>query len=177
VGRQIPDEDDELELPGNLDGDEEAPGIAEADELALAEIDDGPEEIGLDTETGAIDPFEFPIDPEEDLSLLDDGPLEEVVAEVDAEGEEGGWLEESEGSSEPLGEDLVDDDEDDEYSLDDGGLEGVDDPMLDDIEEQEDLLGEDDDEDEPAREAHDELDDDTLPEPLQQTGSSSAKAC
>jgi hypothetical protein len=137
VGRPIQDEEELLELPPPLDADDEATGVPEAEELALADIDDGPEDIGLDTEVGTADAFEPGVDADEDDSALDDEPAGELVAEVDAEGEESGWLEESEGSGEPYtDEDLADDDEDYDSS-DDGGLEGVDDPLADGLDDEE----------------------------------------
>jgi hypothetical protein len=146
VGRRITDEEELLELPPPLDGDDEA-GVPGTEELALADIDDGPEEIGLETELGMTDGFEPGVDAiEEQASVLDDEPAGELIAEVDAEGDEGGWLEESEGSSEPWSdEDLDDDDED--YAGEDGGLEGVDDPLADGLEDDdgESQLDEDDD--------------------------------
>jgi hypothetical protein len=146
VGRPILDDEEDLELPPPLDADDEAIGVPGAEEAAVADIEDGPEEIGLDAEVGTADGFEPGVDPlEEQASVLDDEPAGELVAEVDAEGDEGGWLEESEGSAEPWAdEELADDDED--YAGDDGGLEGVDDPMADglDDEEGESSLGDDD---------------------------------
>lgn len=112
-----------------------------AEELALSEIQDGPEDIGLDTETGVVDPFEVPIDGADDASMLEDGTLDDNFVELDAEGEEeGGWLEGSEGSGALLADDSDGVDDDDEtHSTDDGGLEGVDDPMLDGLTDEEDL--------------------------------------
>jgi hypothetical protein len=146
VGRRIPDEEELLELPPSLGADDEATGVPEADELAVMDIDDGPEEIGLEIELGTVDGFEPGVDAlEEQASVLEDEPAGELVADVDAEGDESGWLEESEGSNEPWDEDdLADDDED--YAGDDGGLEGVDDPLADglDDEDGESSLGDDD---------------------------------
>jgi hypothetical protein len=139
VGNPIADDDEALELPGSLDGDDEVPGVAESEELALAEIPDGPEDIGLETETGMLDSFEPGIDDDEEPNsmLLDEGSHDDFMAEVDADGDEGGWLEESEGLAGAFEDDLsLDDDED---FVDDGGLEGVDDPMLDGIEDEEDM--------------------------------------
>lgn len=135
MGRPLPDDDELLELPKPLDADDEAPGLPEAEELALAEIGDGPEEVGLDTELGALDPFEPVVDVVDDdvsVSALEDEPAaEDIVAELDAEGDESGWLDESEGSNEDWDDDF--DTGEEEGFYDDGGLEGVDDPMLDSL--------------------------------------------
>jgi hypothetical protein len=148
VGRPVLDEEElhELELPPPLDADDEATGVPGAEDVALAEIGDGPEDIGLDAEVGMTDGFEPGVEPlEEQASVLEDEPAGELIAEVDAEGDEGGWLEESEGSAEPWSDGELDDDDED-YAGDDGGLEGVDDPLADglDDEDGESHLGDDD---------------------------------
>ena len=164
MGKPIDEDDEALELPAPLDGDDEVPGVAESEELALAEIPDGPEEIGLETETGMLDSFEPGVDLlEEPSMLLDEGAHDDFLAEVDADGEEGGWLEESEG----LGGSSFDEDlslDDDEDFVDDGGLEGVDDPMVDGIDDDEDAKpGLDAEADE-----HDDLGEDLLREIVQE---------
>ena len=149
MGKLIPDDDEVLELPAPLDGDDEAPGVAEAEELALAEIPEGPEDIGLETEVGMLDSFEPSVDLDEEPSMLDDvSPMQdELLGEVDIDDEEGGWLEESEGGGQGAwDDDLVDDDEDEDF-VDDGGLEGVDDPMLDGLDDEEESVALDADSD------------------------------
>jgi hypothetical protein len=148
VGKPIADDDELLELPAPLDGDDEAPGVAEAEELALAEIGDGPEDIGLETEVGMLDSFEPGVDLDEEPSMLDDvSPMQDdLLAELDDDDEEGGWLEESEGTGGAFDDDLVDDEEDEGFT-DDGGLEGVEDPMLDGLDDEEDSVSLDADND------------------------------
>jgi hypothetical protein len=148
VGKPMAEDDELLELPAPLDGDDEAPGVAEAEEFALAEIPDGPEDIGLETELGMLDSFEPGVDLDEEPSMLDDvSPMQdELLAEVDSEDEEEGWLEESEGAEGVFDDDLVDDEEDEGFA-DDGGLEGVEDPMLDGLDDEEDSVSLDADND------------------------------
>lgn len=147
MGRPIPDDDEPLELPREFDADDEAAGLPEAEELAFAEISDGPEEVGLDTELGMFDAFEPAIDADDDISVLEDETLGELVAELDADGEESGWLEESEGSGEVWEDDVSEDEE--EYGHNDGGLEGVDDPLVDGLSDDEESTALDDDGDGP----------------------------
>jgi hypothetical protein len=141
VGKPIPEDDEVLELPAPLDADDEAPGVAEAEELALAEIPDGPEDIGLETEVGMLDSFEPGVDLDEEPSMLDDvSPLQDdLLGELDTDDEEGGWLEESEGAQGSWDDDLVDDVEGEGF-VDDGGLEGVEDPLLDGLDDEEDSV-------------------------------------
>jgi hypothetical protein len=142
VAKEIPDDDEVLELPPSLDGDDEVPGFAEADELALAEIGDGPEDVGLEVEVGMLDGFEPGVDLDDEPSMLDDTmpAQDDLLAELDADDDdEGGWLAESEGSEGSWDDDLVDDNEEGGF-VDDGGLEGVDDPMLDGLDDEETSL-------------------------------------
>jgi hypothetical protein len=143
------DEDDDLlaELDEELDeiakGDIEAPvgaseelGLEDADPLA-DEIDEAPEEVGLDVETldGAAGGEEAFDDDEDEPSALDDSKLELDNDFDDEEEDEDGWTAESEGSAGSWDEDLLDDSEDE--PADDGGLEGVEDPTLDDFVDEE----------------------------------------
>ncbi len=146
MGKLI-DEDDELpeleDTPEVSEGnDEEALGIEDAEELTLAEIEDGPEEIGLDTETlESADAFEGALDEELENGLVgDDAPLE-LGNDLEDEGEEDGWTEESEGSGGAWDDDTLDDElaEEDEELDEDGGLEG-----LEELEELEDSALDDD---------------------------------
>jgi hypothetical protein len=147
VTKDIDDDDDLLaELDEELDeiakGDLEAPGgsseelgLEDADALA-DEIDEAPEEVGLDVETldhaaGGEETF----DDDDDDSALDDSKLELDADDDDEEEDEDGWTAESEGSAGSWDEDLLDEGEDD--PADDGGLEGVEDPTLDDFVDEE----------------------------------------
>ena len=142
--KDIDDEDDLLaELDEELDeiakGDLEAPGksseelgLEDADALA-DEIDDAPEDVGLDVETldsaaGGEDAFD---DDEDGPSALDDSKLELENDFDDEEADEDGWTAESEGGAGSWDDDLLDEGEDE--PADDGGLEGVEDPSLDDF--------------------------------------------
>jgi hypothetical protein len=134
VGNVLDDDDTLEELRDSLpplaaeDGAEEL-GIDGSDE---SEIDEGPEEIGLDVETldAGSDELDLPED-EEGGSVLDDDKLE-LDGDLDDELDEDGWLDESEGAGAAWDDDsLVD--EDDAPDEDDGGLDGVEDPSLDDF--------------------------------------------
>lgn len=132
----VPDDDDDTldelqdELPplSTQDAEEEL-GLEGADE---PELDEGPEEIGLDVETldAEADELDLPEDGDEGY-LLDDDKLE-LEGELDDELDEDGWLDESEGAGAAWDDDTLDD-EDDVADDDDGGLEGVEDPSLDDF--------------------------------------------
>jgi hypothetical protein len=138
------DDDDALEdlsdsLPpvleeGALEDGAEEVGVEGADE---PEIDDGPEEIGLDVETldAGGDELDLP-DDEEQGSALDDDKLE-LDGDLDDEREEDGWLDESEGAGAAWDDESLDDQDDAPDDDDDGGLEGVEDPSLDDFAEEE----------------------------------------
>jgi rRNA biogenesis protein RRP5 len=133
VGNETDEDDAPEELsdslpPLSLDDPEEQ-GIDGADE---AEIDDGPEDVGLDVETldPAGDELDLP-DDEEGGYALDDDKLD-IEGELDDALDEDGWLDESEGAGSAWDDDALDD-EDDDSDDDDGGLEGVEDPSLDDF--------------------------------------------
>jgi hypothetical protein len=151
VGRAIrDDEDDFLELPRASDADDEEVGVLDADELLFSDIGDESEDVGLDADPLGIADGMLALDDEKDdgtpSSLLDDAPLE-LDAEVDAEGEEGGWTEDNEGSGE-LWEDDLAIELPSEAVDEDAGEEGVDDPLLDGLpDERAPALSEDDDED------------------------------
>lgn len=138
MGKWI-DEEDEDELPELTDelGDDEQLGIDQDDTFGADEIDDGPEEVGLDVETlegGELDSA-LDEDDDESPSLLDEGPLDLGVDDDDGVDEDG-WTEESEGSGSAFDEDDQLLEEEEEGLEDDGGLEGVEDPTLDDFAEE-----------------------------------------
>ncbi len=112
-------------------GADEPLGVDDAEALVSADIADGPEEVGLDTEAGlGRDGQDYGLlDDEPEGEADENEPLEGFEPELDADDEdEGGWTDDSEGSNEPVDTDAI---ADDETPLeDDGGLEGVDDPML-----------------------------------------------
>lgn len=146
------DEDDELPvLTDELDAEDEVLGLEDAEDLVLAEIDEGPEEIGLDVETlegeeGLGDELD---DDDDDVLGLDDKPLD-LDDELDESGDEDGWTEDSEGASEPWDDDDAADEEE-EGHVDDGGLEGVEEPIEDLLDETETTIpidGSEDDESE-----------------------------
>jgi hypothetical protein len=125
------DEEDVLEelsdsLP--LDGAEEI-GVDGGDD---SEIDEGPEDIGLDVETldAGGDELDLPDDEEEGYAL-DDDKLD-LEGDLDDGLDEDGWLDESEGAGASWDDGGLED-EDDDGDEDDGGLEGVEDPSLDDF--------------------------------------------
>lgn len=137
------DDDDELPLLDELDeltafgedGNAEELGLNDGSELGAGEIDDAPEDVGLDVETGGLagldsgeDAF---LDEDSEPSALDDSTLE-LDDDVDDDDQEDGWTLESEGTGAAFDEELPDDEE---GSLtDDGGLEGMEDPALDELE-------------------------------------------
>lgn len=160
--RELPDlEDDDIEEPtGSLGSEEELVGTPDAEELALSDIGEGPEEIGLDVETGSDERAEAAVTAE----LLDSTDSEEgerwslddrtfdIQEDLELEDDEQGWTEDSEGMGGAFDEEVGLSDE--ESPADDGGLEGVDDPMLDSF-----ALEEDEDEDSLLSDS-DDLDDD-----------------
>ncbi len=133
MGNDVDDDEDVLEELSDAlsveDGDE-AVGIDGADE---PEIDEGPEDIGLDVETldAGGDELDLPDDEEEGYAL-DDDKLE-LDGELGEDLEEDGWLDESEGAGSSWDDDSLDDEDDEPDDDDDGGLEGVEDPLLDDF--------------------------------------------
>jgi hypothetical protein len=136
VGRPSIDdlEDDDLDLPeGDAPDDDGAVGVDDADELLLHDVRDEPEDVGLDTESlGGADALAaqlLDVLDDETSALTDDAPLE-IDADIDAEGDEHGWTDDSEGAEGEPWEEGLTDDLGDELG-DDGGEEGVDDPLLD----------------------------------------------
>ena len=131
MGKVIAEEDELLDLLDAFeDEDEEAIGVEDADALDLAEIEDAPEDVGLDVETFAGTESGLALDEDDDddgESALDDSTLD-IDGELDDDEDEHGWTEGSEGTGDAFDEPL--EDEDDEAD-DDGGLEGVDDPLID----------------------------------------------
>lgn len=130
---------DELEPESVLTtGEPEPQGVADGEELVLAQLDELHDEGGLDVEAGveggldittmvdADDPDEEPDDARADASF-EDGAL------IDAAGDEDGWTEGSEGDAELYQSDFTDDDE--AAHDDDGGVDGTDDPLHDGLEE------------------------------------------
>lgn len=154
MGKVIAEDDELLEFPDDLDEDDEATGVDDADELTLSEIEDGPEEIGLDVETLERDDALTGLDDEDDdvsaESALDDEPLELDTDLSEGEDEEG-WTEGSEGAGAAWDDELPTDADEDEEDADDGGLEGVDDPLIDGIPDDDErsiTIGGDEEEDE-----------------------------
>lgn len=119
-------------------GEPEPQGVADGEELVLAQLEELQDEGGLDVEAGVeggldittmVDADE-PEGPSDDLradAVMEDGGL------IDAAGDEDGWTEGSEGDSEPYQADFNDDDDDAHH--DDGGVDGTDDPLHDGIDE------------------------------------------
>jgi hypothetical protein len=133
-------ETEDLDLPeGDEPEDDGGVGVDDADELLLSDLRDEPEDVGLDTETaGSADALSTQLldldDEAAEGSLVDDTPLE-LDADIDAEGDEHGWTEGSEGAgNEPWDESESFDF--DEEAAEDGGEEGVDDPLLDGLPEE-----------------------------------------
>jgi hypothetical protein len=161
VGKVLPDElvpldfeDDDIAEPASGALAEAEPvGTPDAEDLVLADIGNGPEEIGLDTETGGDERAdllsgEFLEESEEgDRWALDNSTLD-IEQELDLDDDEHGWTEDSEGMGGAFDEELGLDDADDSL-VDDGGLEGVDDPLLDNLAvsdgDEDSLLSDDDD--------------------------------
>jgi hypothetical protein len=137
--------DDDFDLPegpdlDEVDDDDGSVGVDDAEDLLLSELRDGePEDVGLDTEStgseSALVTSLLDIEDEESDTAADEGALD-IDDEIDAEGEEHGWTEGSEGSggSEPWDDDMTD--ELGEQPGEDGGEEGVDDPLLDSLPEE-----------------------------------------
>jgi hypothetical protein len=163
VGKVLPDElflpdfeDDDIADPASSALAEGEPvGTPDADDLVLADIGNGPEEIGLDAETGGDERADLLsgelLDGEEseegDRWALDNSTLD-IEQELDLDDDEHGWTEDSEGMGGAFDEELGLDDDDDSL-VDDGGLEGVDDPLLDNLAvgDEDSLLSDDDDDD------------------------------
>ena len=129
-------DDDLLELPPGSIGEDEEVGVDDAEELLFQELDLATEDVGLDAETGGADAFGALAIDDDDPS--EDEPLEDatlpVEDDLDADEQEHGWLEDSDGSPDDGWDDSLPDDLDDEEG-DDGGEEGVDDPLLDGLPE------------------------------------------
>jgi len=131
IGHRHDDDDELLELPGGSLEDGGAIGVDDSDALIDLEIDAGAEDVGLDTESlgGALldDELEAALDaePEEGLAI-DDIPLD-LDDDLDEAGEDERWTDESEGSSFGFDDEIEDDPL---AEVDDGGLEGVDDPLI-----------------------------------------------
>jgi hypothetical protein len=155
VGKVIAEDDELLEFPDDLDEDDEATGVDDADELALSEIEDGPEEIGLDVETlegeGSLANLLDEEDDDDADSVLDDEPLD-LGSDLDDDDDEEGWTEGSEGAGAAWDDELLEGDEGEDVDDDDGGLEGVDDPLVDGIVDEDErtisITGDDDDREE-----------------------------
>lgn len=130
----IDEEEDELPELSDLDAAAEELGLDDGD-LSSDEIEEAPEDVGLDVETmgGIEDGDESFLEEDGEPSALDDATLD-FEGDLDDEEDEDGWTVESEGTGAAFDEELADDDED--SSADDGGLEGVEDPSIDDIEEE-----------------------------------------
>lgn len=134
MGKVVHEDDEVPGLDDTLDESDEVPGTEDAEELMLAELDDGPEEVGLDTElaSDAAEPLLDTFEDDGSAWASDDAPLE-VEHDLDVDGEEQGWLEDSEGTDQDWADDVGLDEDTESY--DDGGLEGVEDPLLDDLDE------------------------------------------
>lgn len=165
VSRPVSDEDDDLlDIPNAGDLDDEGAGVEDAEQLLFSELDDGPEEVGLDVESIASTeglPALNDLDDEDELAGdEDDGPLE-LEDEIDAEGEEHGWTEDNEGSAAGWDDELPDELSDDAGL--DAGEEGVDDPLLDGLSDDHALPPVDDEDDEEEADDKPEDWDDELP--------------
>jgi hypothetical protein len=151
---------DDEDFPLEPEGDEgeasegakavEPVGVEDSDELSAGEIEDGPEQVGLDTETlagrDALD-LSTLVDGEGEAhgEGLADQPLEGFDADLDLQGDEDGWTQDSEASGDVWDDATLGDEE--LPADDDGGLEGVDDPLLDGLPDELPPLEDDDDED------------------------------
>jgi hypothetical protein len=130
------DEDLDIDEEESLD-DDEALGVQDADALAGMDLQDDGEDVGLDTEVGMrgdLGDLSNLIDGDDDSTSdpLANDPLEGFEGEHDDDEDEHSWTEDSEGAGDAFeGEALSDDEESHE---DDGGLEGVEDSLLDDWE-------------------------------------------
>jgi hypothetical protein len=156
---ELPDEGEHSSLRDGGD-DGEAVGVEDSEAVTDAELDGegGSEDVGLDTEALGAASFDDDLDgalDESDVdSATDDTPLD-LGEDLDEDGDEERWTDDSEGGSLGFDDEIDDTPLDDD---DDGGLEGVDDPLIAALEndgELPDLDGEDDDEDDPM---DDELD-------------------
>lgn len=113
----------------------ESLGVDDGDALASMDLRDDSEDVGLDTEVGLLRDLGdlsslIDGDDESDGDPLENDPLDGFEGELDDGADEGGWTEDSEGAGDAWeGEALADDEEAHE---DDGGLEGVEDSLLDD---------------------------------------------
>lgn len=136
--------EDELWLPGGdtlgTDDDEESPGVEDAEELLSADIDDAPEAVGLDAETGSEEPvdlalLDMPQDAEADTDgdstadLAADSALD--VGDVDVDVEEGaseyGWTADNDEPDANWDDGWFEESDRTPSSEDDGGAEGVED--------------------------------------------------
>lgn len=161
MSRPVSEEDDDLlDVPHASDVDDEGTGVEDAEELLFSELDDAPEEVGLDVESIAssegLPALNDLDDEDEDGSEQDETPLE-IDDEIDADGDEEGWTDEAEASATGWDDELPDDLSEDVDT--DGGEEGVEDPLLDGLPEGQDLPPVDDEDDEEETVAHDEWDD------------------
>jgi hypothetical protein len=129
------DDEDELEDMEDSMQESESLGVDDADALVSLDLLDDSEEVGLDTEVGLVrdlgDVSSFiDADDESDGDPLENDPLDGFDGELDDDADEHGWTQDSEGAGDAWeGETLEDDEESHE---DDGGVEGVDDPLLED---------------------------------------------
>lgn len=157
MGKVIAEDDELLEFPDDLEEDDEATGVDDGDELGLSEIEDGPEEIGLDVETlegeGSLASLLDDEDDDDVASVLDDEPLD-LGNDLDDDDDEEGWTEGSEGAGAAWDDELLEGDEGEDVDDDDGGLEGVDDPLVDGIVDEDErtisIVGDDDDREDEA---------------------------
>jgi hypothetical protein len=140
VGNATDDDDDDAlqELSDAMpalsddDGEQEELGIDEQEDLSAAEIDDGPEEVGLDVETLDTPGAELDLDGDDEESYALDDAAIDLEGELDDGIDEDGWTDESEGAGSSWDDEPLEDDEDAPHD-DDGGLEGIEDPSLDDF--------------------------------------------
>ncbi len=143
VSKVLPDDDDFPELPDEVSDDEvqigteELVGTKDADELVLAELGEGPESVGLDTESGVEERGEGAAD-FLDAEDGDGGSWTheeagiDVEAELDLGDDDEGFTGDSEGMAGSWDDDELGLDDDAPFD-DDGGLEGVEDPLLDEL--------------------------------------------
>jgi len=119
-------------------GEPEPQGIAEGEELILAQLDDNHDEGGLDVEAGVEGGLDITtmVDGDDPEEALDDTRADasfEDGSSIDSTGEEDGWLEGSEGDPEPFSSEFSD--AEDATDTDDGGIDGTDDPLHDGLDE------------------------------------------
>ena len=146
IKEDLPGDDDEDELSeleeleelSDLDSGAEELGLDDGREVGAGEIEDAPEDVGLDVETGGLAGLDTTeesfLDEDAEPSALDDATLE-LENDDEEDEEEDGWTVESEGTGSAFDEELPDDEE--EPLGDDGGLEGMEEPLLDDFVEDE----------------------------------------